>query len=744
MSEYKYCVSCGTKIDAAAKFCVVCGERVIPESRTSELDETNIIPPTQQLFAAPESASVFDVTPILPLGKSDTRSQFPIISDPAYRIESELGSGGGGVVYKAWHTRLQKHVVLKRIKDESGLMQIDRRRGEADILKNLKHANLPQLYDFIEDEGGVYTVMEFIPGRSFAELLGAGKRRYPQAQIVGWARQLADALRYLHGQDPPVLHSDIKPGNIMLTPSGDVCLIDFNVSLVLTGESAQALGLSHGYASPEQYGPPISAAGRGGTSTRRRVARADARSDVYSFGATLYHMLTGERPTAATEDIKPLREYGLPLSEALVDIVEHCMERDPNERFQTAAELYDAISNIRRLDRRYKAHKLKTAVTAAVLAALFASFGTTAALGWRRLGEEKDENYNLLVRNIARDGGDGAYIDAIALFPERPAAYREQAVKLCVPGGYEDCIEYVGDVMAILSAHEIVGDELYIIGDIYYLQANAYFELEDYPNALISYEAAADANPDSPELYRDWAIALARCGYIERAEEMLIDIEDEDMDLGIDSVDLLRGEIAYAKGENRAAIALFDSVIRTADSDYIKNRAYIICDKAYRREPELVDDNVALLRAAIADSSNSYVLILKERLADALVRAGKYAEAAALFEELREAGNLSYQTRLNIGALYQKLGDYAGARAIYKELAADSPDDYRPYMLLAYLELEEQAARVNESREYANAAEHYSEARKRYDERGQSAADDLEMSMLGGLIDDLRQNGWIS
>jgi serine/threonine-protein kinase len=665
----------------------------------------------------------------------------PVISDPAYRIESVLGSGGGGVAYKAWHSRLQKYVVLKRIKDDSGLMQEGRRRGEADILKNLKHANLPQLYDFLEDEGGVYTVIEFIPGRSLDETLKSGAR-CPQPNVVRWARQLSDALRYLHGQKPPVLHSDIKPGNIMLTPEGDVCLIDFNISLVLTGGAAPALGLSHGYASPEQYGLPLSAVGPGGTTTRRRAARADARSDIYSLGATLYHMLTGVRPAAATDAVKPLREFGLPLSESFVNIIERCMARDPDARFQTAEELYGAIANIHRLDRRYTAHRVKAVIAAAALLCLFTASAATAALGWRRLGAEKLEKYNTLVLAIARERKDASYEEALTLFPEKPDAYREQAVKLCVPGSYEACIEYVNGVMAKLSAYVTDEGDLRMLSDIYYAQANAYFEMEDYPNSLASYDAAADGNPDNPELYRDWAISLARCGYIERAEDMMRDVKD--MDIGADSTDLLRGEIAYAKGEDLDAIALFESVIRLTDSDYIKNRAYIICDKAYRRVPELVRANAALLREALDDLPAVYAPIIKERLADALTRAGEYDEAVTLFEELLQGGNLSYQTRQNIGVLYQQLGDYGMAKTIFAELAADYPDDYRPYMRLGYLALEEQAALPNELREYREVSEYYNEAGARYSSRGPGSGDDLEMQKLEGMIVELRQNGWIN
>ncbi|MCL2162876.1 MAG: protein kinase [Oscillospiraceae bacterium] len=758
-------------------------------------------------------------------------SLLPALSDPAYRIEAELGSGGGSVVYKAWHTRLQKSVVLKRIKDESGLIQSGLQRGEADIMKNLKHAYLPQLYDFLEDSGGVYTVMEFIPGHSFAELLREG-RLFAQKDVVRWAEQLAAALAYLHGQDPIVLHSDIKPANIMLTPDGNVCLIDFNISLVLDDGYTQALGLSHGYASPEQYGPlelpktqtpvgsrrpqgdaaPVNKASyaitelngetfnssitdlstgnttdiqtsspyragaqdyagsppyhagaqdhagapyragaqdyagspdRAASSLQRRERiRMDARSDIYSFGATMYHLLTGTRPEIATGGVKPLRDFGdIPLSEAFIYIIERCMERDPAKRFQSAADLYDAISNIHRLDNRWKRQRVKTTVTIIVLSACLIAFGATTAFGQQLMGSEKLEKYNALVLDIATDNSDSAYNNAIALFPGKLGAYREQAVKLCIPGSYDECVEYVKNAMAKLSAYRYEANELLMIGDIYYTQGNAYFELGDYPNSLLAYEAAIGNNPNNPEMFRDFAIALVRCSYIERAEELLIEISG--MGLGDDSINLLKGEIAYAKGDDNLAIQLFESVIRESDSTYIRYRAYLMCANSYRREPELIRSEITLLRNAMVELPDNYGLIIKEWLADALIRAGEYAEATALFEELRRSGIVSYQIWQNIGVLNQQTGDFAAARSVYTDLAESYPDDYRPPMRLAYLILEEQSARSNEAREYGEAARWYALARELYEKRPRGAGDDMEMNALDGLMTELRQNGWL-
>lgn len=167
-----------------------------------------------------------------------------------YILLEQLGSGGGGIVYKAYHERLQTYVVVKQIKDSvKGLLKS---RAEADILKNLKHTRLPRVYDFLEIEGEVYTVMDFIPGMSLNRAL-ALEGRFSQKEVYQWTLQLADALSYLHSRTPPVIHSDIKPANIMLTPERDICLIDFNVSLAFDRRKRTSTGTSRGYSPPEQY-----------------------------------------------------------------------------------------------------------------------------------------------------------------------------------------------------------------------------------------------------------------------------------------------------------------------------------------------------------------------------------------------------------------------------------------------------------------------------------------------------------
>lgn len=165
-----------------------------------------------------------------------------------YVILEEIGSGSGGTVYKAYHKRLKKEVALKKI--HRNLTDINARM-ETDILKNLKHSYLPQVIDFLELTDGTYTVMEYINGRSLAEVL-KDEKVISQKNAVKWFMQMCQALAVLHSQKKPVIHGDIKPANIMLTESGDICLIDFNIASIYEGDKTIMSGYTPGYAAPEQ------------------------------------------------------------------------------------------------------------------------------------------------------------------------------------------------------------------------------------------------------------------------------------------------------------------------------------------------------------------------------------------------------------------------------------------------------------------------------------------------------------
>lgn len=325
-----------------------------------------------------------------------------------YEIIKELGSGGGGVVYEGKHLRLGKKVVLKADKrTPSAPPEVLRR--EVDTLKGLSHTRIPQVYDFVVEDGIVYTVMDYIEGESLDNPLKR-KERFSQPQVIQWARQLLDALCYLHDRPPyGILHGDIKPSNIMLTPQGDVWLIDFNIALFLGEEGAVRVGYSLGYASPEHYGSssgfdteaPTEVMSEGKTelmteamsgvsgSSSRRGGLLDARSDIYSLGATLYHLLTGRRPAKEAREVQPLT--GGDVSPAVAAIIQKAMALDPEERYQTASEMLYDFNHLWENDPRSIGFRHRAAVTATAMAAVFLLGGLSTFIGLKQMEQAQEQ-----------------------------------------------------------------------------------------------------------------------------------------------------------------------------------------------------------------------------------------------------------------------------------------------------------------------------------------------------------------
>lgn len=178
-----------------------------------------------------------------------------------YEIDRQIGAGGGGVVYLGRHLRLDKQIVLKADKRRLSA-DTDALYREVNVLKDLSHTYIPQVYDFVQEDGIVYTVMDYIDGESLDKMLGRGEKP-TQPQAIKWACQLLEALVYLHGRPPHgILHGDIKPANIMRRMNGNICLIDYNIALALGEDGAVKVGFSRGYASPEHYGADYLSANR--------------------------------------------------------------------------------------------------------------------------------------------------------------------------------------------------------------------------------------------------------------------------------------------------------------------------------------------------------------------------------------------------------------------------------------------------------------------------------------------------
>jgi hypothetical protein len=254
-----------------------------------------------------------------------------------YRIDKILGLGGMGAVYQAYDVNLGVAVAVKEnlFTTEEYSRQF---RREATILASLRHPNLPRVTDhFVIENEGQYLVMDFIAGEDLRQRLERSGP-VPESEALPWFLQICDALAYLHSRTPPILHRDIKPGNIKLTSDGRALLVDFGLAKVVDDGGSTTTGakaMTPGFSPPEQYGS----------------GRTDPRTDVYSIGATLYAALTATIPEDALEQamgretLTPLRKRNPQISAPVAKAVEKALAVRPEERYQAVSDMAAALAS---------------------------------------------------------------------------------------------------------------------------------------------------------------------------------------------------------------------------------------------------------------------------------------------------------------------------------------------------------------------------------------------------------------
>ena len=265
-----------------------------------------------------------------------------------YKVQERVGQGGAGSIYLADDLRLEGRLcALKEVEYDrtlpDNILEEARQQflREAQILARLDHPNLPKVSDFFSNGPRDYLVMDFVPGNDLRTIMlqhRHTKTFISENEVLGWAFQLADALAYLHGQDPPIVHRDIKPSNLKITPSGLLKLVDFGLVKIMTPNEEMTITVIQGqgtalYTPLEQYGSD--------------ETHTDMRSDIYSFGATFYHLLTNEPPPDARKrfvqpaSLAPPREINPAISARTEKAILWAMALHPDDR----PESIEALNN---------------------------------------------------------------------------------------------------------------------------------------------------------------------------------------------------------------------------------------------------------------------------------------------------------------------------------------------------------------------------------------------------------------
>lgn len=670
--------------------------------------------------------------------------------DSTYANIVKIGEGGGGVVYKALHTRLNKEVVIKQIINPNEKLN----RNETDLLKGLKHSYLPQVYDFIEADGAAYTVMDYISGSDIEKLVSSGEK-ITGKRLIKIAVQLCEAVNYLHSQKPPIVHSDIKPANVMLADNGDICLIDFNVSLIFD-KNAQTIGGTRGYAPPEQLGIPLSdvKSGISGELPINKTAPfVNERSDVYSIGAFLYFLVARETP-AANYKCKPLTIFNANVPDGLLHVITKAMMLSHVKRYKNAGEMLAALKSIGKLDRRYRAMKARRAIATLLAVVLMAASIELNRTGARKLAEEHEEKYQGYVtemtEKIAAEDYDGAkeIISTAEEFePTRIEPYYNMAKILYSAKDYEKCRDYPDSVLTntIINNEQNAYD---YIAEMYEMAADSAFELEDYESSARLYEKTLNYSDKIVDCYRDLTISYARIGDVENAEKSLETARTKG--ISSDKLELMQGEISAAKGDVNAAYDSFVKVLKLTDDDYIRFRAILVCDKTMLADSANTKENaekmVALLQGQLPKVSSDYTDIVTEMLANEYARAEQFDKAAETYKDLMQSGKLSYSLQKNyFNLLYSKMQGYDECLSLLESMKSANPDDYWVYMNESFVRISIENAKEDQTtRSYAEAHESFITAEEKYKTFALNGKTDANMDNLRGAIKELKSYGWIT
>src|SRR6266699_1427465 len=294
-----YCDNCGAANPATARFCQFCA---------------TLLPFTHSTGSLPEQT--------LLAGR--------------YQLLKRIGQGGMGAVYKAADTRFNNRPLAIKEMSSTGLTPARLQEAEAafeseaHLLADLLHPNLPRIYEHFTENDRSYLVMDFIEGQTLEEYLEQiGGGPLPVDQVITWAEQLCDVLNYLHSHQPPIIFRDLKPANVMISDSGHVYLIDFGIARFFKpGKQHDTVALgSPGYAAPEQYGK----------------AQSTPRSDIYSLGALLHHLLTGVDPSEQPFFFRDASQLNPAIDPAFDTLLKQMLAMDSDRRPASAQEVLNAL-----------------------------------------------------------------------------------------------------------------------------------------------------------------------------------------------------------------------------------------------------------------------------------------------------------------------------------------------------------------------------------------------------------------
>lgn len=411
------------------------------------------------------------------------RNPGDIVLGGRYEILKVIHTSGMSNVYMVADKSLGKNWCLKEIiKSEAGKNKVEYRSliQEANIMKSLSHSGIPRIVTMEEDGDSVFIIMDYVDGLSIKNWIQR-KGRIKEDVAVNWMKQICSVMIYLHNRKKPIFYRDMKPDNVMIQSDGNIKVVDFGISVVITEDNKlikEALG-TRGYAAPEQ---------------KKRGLPYDLRSDIYAMGKTLYYMLTGVNPGLVEDNLKGIREIDSSLSMGLDTIIKKCIEEDVEKRYQSVEELLYDLQNYDKLDIIYrkKARRKINIVMGMFISSIFILFMSFIPLLLNRA--EKEDKYQNLLLIASQSGRVEDYENAIEYRPEELSPYLDYINLLKVDGVFskeeeEKLLSFLNPILITIKENKLYGELSYEIGKLYWF----YYDSTLDDNMVLSVRWFSDA-----------------------------------------------------------------------------------------------------------------------------------------------------------------------------------------------------------------------------------------------------------
>ena len=642
-----------------------------------------------------------------------------------YEIIKEIGKGGMGVVYLAKSKSVGNLWAIKKIlkKDNENFDFL----AEPNILKKLNHPALPRIVDIFEDEDAIYIVEDYIPGQSLDKQLQT-RRSFDEATVIEWSKQLCKVLIYLHNQSPnPIIYRDMKPANIIADSDNNVRLIDFGIALEYRAESGSDTSYAgtRGYAAPEQYG----------------ISQTDARTDIYSLGVTMYHLLTGKGPNEPPYEFKPLREINPNFSEGIEYIVNKCIQNNPDMRYQRVEDMLYDLDNIYLFNGVYRSWKKRQKVKRFCKAVMLVGFSATTACGVRVMAVEKQAKYygyidegNAYMEQNDYISAQAAFENAVALMPDSEEGYIEMGRVLLEQHQPEECLEYLEQARAV--SENIVSNAQY-----YYVKGMAFYELQNFDAAVESLKQSLALNGDQIEYQRDLAICYIKNDEMDEAEAILKELEQKNV--SDDILFYVDAQLYAHQGYIEKASQYFEKALAATTNETVRWKTYIEYALMYKdvrgTYDGAVEKQIAVMLEAMRELDRNDDLYLTEMLADAYYAKGDYKLAEEKFRRLLELGYDRAYIYRNIAVIYQINGEFDKAEEILQQAVEKFPQNYEGYMQLGLLTAQVEGQKPIQQRDYSKVQEYFNQAASCLP-NGENA---VELAQLKAIVDECREKGWL-